>query len=57
MDNYVSIKNDVPKELQIMGYYFKIFMIESGTIRGKIPYEFYFDYVSEYAHILAYYSV
>lgn len=57
MDNYVIIKNGVPKELQFMGYYLKICMIESRTIRGKIEYKSYFDYVFEYAYILAYYSV
>lgn len=57
MDNYVIINNDIPKELQFMGYYLKISMIESGTIRGKITYKSYFDYVFEYAYILAYYSV
>lgn len=57
MDNYAIIKNDVPKELQFMGYYIEICMIENGTIRGKIAYKSYFDYVFEYAYILAYYSV
>lgn len=57
MDNYVIIKNDVPKELQFMGNYQEICMIESKTVRGIIAHEIYFDYISEYAYILPYYSI
>lgn len=40
-----------------MGNYPEICMIESETVRCKIACESYFDYVSEYAYILAYYSI